>query len=200
MRNERIRGSRGYAERSVDTRPQLEKFLIVCEGEKTEPYYFRGFRVPKDVVEVFGTADNTIGVVEEAVERMTRRDYDQVWVVFDRDSFPPDRFNQALALAAQHNIKVAYSNEAFELWYLLHFHFFNTAISRHDYVDKLSRLLGKKYEKGSRTIYNELLSRQPEALKHARNLLKYYDPRDPVRDNPSTTVHLLVEELNQFLR
>lgn len=44
--------SRGYSPRKVDTREVKQRFLIVCEGSKTEPNYFRSFRVPKNVVEV----------------------------------------------------------------------------------------------------------------------------------------------------
>jgi hypothetical protein len=35
---------------------------------------------------------------------------------------------------------------------------------------------------------------------YATNLLATYDPSDPAHDNPSTTVHLLVQELNKHAR
>ena len=44
------RGNDGYTKRSVGTRETVQRFLVVCEGEKTEPNYFRSFRVPKNVV------------------------------------------------------------------------------------------------------------------------------------------------------
>ena len=46
------RNTRGYSSRKVETREVRQSFLIVCEGEKTEPNYFRSFRVPKNVVEI----------------------------------------------------------------------------------------------------------------------------------------------------
>lgn len=191
--------ARSHAERAVETRDPIDRFLIVCEGTKTEPNYFRAFRVPGFVVDVEGAGDNTIGVVRKAMELRGKGDYDQVWCVFDRDSFPAWRFNEALALAEREGIKVAYSNEAFELWYLLHFHYYNTALSRHDYIDRLSAAMGRRYEKGSPSIYRELLPRQQDALRNARRLLAQFDPSAPERDNPSTTVHLLVEQLNRAL-
>jgi hypothetical protein len=151
------------------------------------------------VIDVRGVGDNTVGVVEKALELSAEAEYDQVWVVFDRDSFPTRRFNEALSLAQDNDIQVAYSNEAFELWYLLHFHFFNTAITRQAYIKQLDKLLGHKYKKGSTTIYYELLHLQPNALKHAQKLMEYYSPADPANDNPSTTVFKLVKELNRFL-
>ncbi|MDL5046865.1 RloB domain-containing protein, partial [Oscillatoria amoena NRMC-F 0135] len=44
--------SRGYSPRKVDIKEVKQRFLIVCEGEKTEPNYFRSFRVPRNVVEI----------------------------------------------------------------------------------------------------------------------------------------------------
>ncbi len=48
-------------------------------------------------------------------------DYDQVWCVFDRDDLLPRQISEALHYAQQGAIRVAFSNQAFELWYLLHF-------------------------------------------------------------------------------
>jgi hypothetical protein len=49
-------------------------------------------------------------------------------------------------------------------------------------------------------MYAKLEDKQPQAIKHAKTLLASYDPHDPESDNPVTTVHLLVEELNQYIR
>lgn len=189
-----------YSARAVDTKEPLERFLIVCEGEKTEPNYFRSFRVPREVIDVHGLGDNTIRIVERAIELMAEDNYDQVWCVFDRDSFPARNFNAALDLARWHGIKVAYSNESFELWYVLHFEFLNSGIHRADYITKLHRLLGHRYEKNSDMIYEELEERQPDAIRNAARLLALYSPQNPERDNPSTTVYKLVTELNRFIR
>lgn len=190
----------GITPRKVGTREVGQRFLIVCEGEKTEPNYFKSFRVPREVITVHGVGRNTVSLVLEAIRLRNADNYDQVWCVFDRDSFPADRFNEALALAEREGIKVAYSNEAFELWYLLHFNFYNTGITHDDYKKRLDKLLGHKYEKNSSFIHEELRSRQPTAIVHAKQLLQQYNPAHPEQDNPSTTVHLLVEQLLRFER
>ena len=130
---------------------------------------------------------------------MALKKYDQVWVVFDRDSFTPQHFNAACLIADQNGIHKAYSNEAFELWYVLHFFYLDTGITRDDYCQRLSQpdCLGYKYEKKSQIIYDELLPRQSIAIRNAKRLLSQYNPKNPGTDKPSTTVHLLVEQLNR---
>jgi hypothetical protein len=172
--------------------------LIVCEGEKTEPNYFRSFRVPGLVVDVKGVGENPSRLVKTTQEYNQKDEYDQIWCVFDRDDWRTQDFNNAIKKAKTLKFRVAYSNEAFELWYVLHFEFLNTAIPRSQYIQKISSILGQPYQKNSTTIYNDLLGKQDTALKHARKLLSQYDPHNPAKDNPVTTVHLLVQELNRF--
>ncbi len=177
-----------------------QRFLIVCEGKKTEPNYFEKFPIPPDsIITVEGLGMNTDTLVEKTIELKSERKYDQVWAVFDRDVFPPEHFNNALRLAKANNIQVAYSNEAFELWYYLHFHYLETGITREDYCKRIGQtsFLGHKYVKKSKTIYDELLGRQSTAIQNAKRLLAQYNPSNPVSDKPSTTVHLLVEQLNR---
>src|SRR6476659_9074580 len=180
--------SRGYSPRKINTREVRQRFLIVCEGEKTEPNYFRSFRVPIDVK---GLGENPSKLVNSAKELKEKEEYDQVWCVFDRDAWTPEDFNNAIRNAESQGFKVAYSNEAFELWYVLHFEFLNTGIPRSNYLHKLNLLLNQKYKKNSETIYDELFGRQATAIKNAINLLNQYNPCNPAIDNPSTTVHLL---------
>jgi hypothetical protein len=192
-------GGRAQRERRVGGRRQRAVFLIVCEGEKTEPNYFKSFRVPSDVAHVVGAGAETLAVVEEAARLSELDSYDQVWCVFDRDSAPAERFNRALTLARRRGFHVAYSNEAFELWYLLHFHFLNTGISRRDYIQRLQPLIAGGYQKNDPDIYAKLHERQDDAIRNATRLLSEYPNPNPERDKPSTTVHLLVQELNRYL-
>lgn len=185
--------------RKKDFKSTRKNFLIVCEGEKTEPNYFQNFRVQKSVFDVVGIGANTESLVKKAIElqKNTNTSYDNVWCVFDRDSFPVKNFNSALALAKKNNIKVAYSNEAFEIWYLLHFNFHDAATSRTDYESMLTDRLGFKYKKNDTSIYDKLLPLQKNAINNATKLLQLYVKHSPSKDNPSTTVHLLVQELNK---
>lgn len=200
--SKRKTSSRGYSSRKVDTKEIRQRFLIVCEGEKTEPNYFRSFRVPKNVAEINikGVGENPSKLVNSAKTLKEQDEYDQVWCVFDRDDWPLEDFNNAIKKAESQGFKVAYSNEAFELWYVLHFEFLNSGIPRSDYCQKLNHHLNRKYQKNSDKIYDELVENQAIAIKNSTNLLDQYAPHIPAGDsNPSTTVHLLVQALNRFV-
>lgn len=192
--------SRGRSGRRVGTRAVRQRFLIVCEGEQTEPNYFRAFQVPGLVVKIEDVNERGRALIERAEQLREDDDYDQVWCVFDRDDLLPAQINDAHQRARQVNIHIAFSNQAFELWYLLHFDYHNTAITRDDYCERLERRLGRAYAKNSTAMYDGLLAQQPLAIANARRLLALYDPWRPAQDDPSTTVHHLVEELNKHRR
>ncbi|RME59593.1 RloB domain-containing protein [Candidatus Parcubacteria bacterium] len=192
--------------RQSNFRAKRRRVLIVCEGEKTEPNYFRRFRGNALEVKVIGTGTDTLDVVRQAkkLRESAKKEgapYDAVWVVFDKDDFSAEAFNRAIQTAQAEGLKTAYSNQAFELWYVLHFDYMDAAISRRQYREILDRRLGTTYKKNDPTLYDVLLERQPEAIQNAERLLHSYHPEhNPARDDPCTTVHLLVRELNGDFR
>jgi hypothetical protein len=74
----------------------------------------------------------------------------------------------------------------------------NNAITRADYINILDTKLGHKYEKNSVDIYDELQELQETAIRNAKTLLVGYNLSSPAKNDPSTTVHLLVEQLVKF--
>ena len=191
------RATKAY-KRKESIRNMNDTFLIVCEGQKTEPLYFDSFKIKSANVKVIGMGANTISLVEETIKLKEGKDFNQVWCVFDRDSFKAGNFYTAIQLADKHGIEVAYSNEAFELWYLLHFHYLDTGIDRQQYKKKLDGLLGREYKKNDPNMYKLLQSKQKTVIANAKRLLGSYTSGNPEHNKPSTTVHLLVEELNKF--
>ncbi len=205
--------------RKRNTKSKRRYFLIVCEGEKTEPNYFESLKndLPRGVltscrIDIEGTGRNTLSLVEESIkikerlENQTSLSIDKIWVVFDRDSFEPDNFNEAINLckSISPEIGCAWTNQAFELWYLLHFHFYNTAINREMYQrlieGNLRPFLGAdyKYEKNSTKMYNYLKENGnlERAIKFAIKLDAEFEGRcDYSNHNPSTKVHHLIAEL-----
>lgn len=212
------RRAQRQAKRKRERAPMPCRILVVCEGEKTEPNYFNSFITTPNKsfvydVEALGFGLNTIGVVKKAIELRDEdlshslTPYDAVWAVFDKDSFPPHDFDNAIALAKANNIGAAWSNEAFELWYLLHFEFRNTAMSRDDYKDAISaavnssgkwsgegRYVYKKNDKQSYDIMNSCGS-QSLAIKNAKALRGMFSDSACHSHNPSTTVDKLISQL-----
>lgn len=193
--------------RTTYVRPR-RRVLIVCEDQKSACLYFEAFPVDQERYEVHteGTGMNTYGVVERAIvlkREAGRRDepYSEVWCVFDRDEFPAQHFNRAFELARTNNINIAWSNEAFELWYLLHFSYCDTALHRSDYAGKLKPHLGRPYAKADPEIYGLLKTHQEAAIRNAQRLEQHW--RDlgkysPEGSNPCTSVHKLVALLNEL--
>lgn len=195
MRNAPRKGGGGLLDRKVERRGEPKPhILIVCEGEKTEPNYFKAFRVSS--AEIIGIGHVTKSLVEYAIRYRDAADYpyDQVWCVFDRDDF--DDFAEAITLAERNNMGVAYSNQAFELWYLLHFSFMDSALHRDGYIEILKRQLGT-YKKNDRWMYDRLIEFQADAIRNAEKLLGSFTG-SPNKSDPSTTVHRLVIELNKY--
>jgi len=191
--------------RKRNIRKPYKWIYIFTEGQKTEPIYFEAkkkeIRKNNIKIEITGTARNTLDLVNFALdfvrEEKVDLNEDDCWVVFDKDSFKKD-FDNSIEKAESNGLKVAYSNECFELWLLLHFDFLNSAIGRKEYSKKLTRKLEKKYSKNF-NIYPFIKDKETNAIKNTRKLLKQFENENSCfKKNPSTTVHLLVESLNEL--
>ncbi len=187
------------------------RILIVSEGTKTEKNYFESFpkfNVNTKAVDVVckGTATNTIQVVKEA-RKLEKKEkdspYDMVWVVFDRDSFEDHKFDTAIELSHNWGYGCAWSNEAFELWYVLHFEDRQTAMSRTEYEKCITNhvkkhIPGYRYRKNDKNTYQILkqYGSQKDAIRRASKMIDFLAGTAPHECNPATTVYELVELLN----
>lgn len=194
-------------------KPTRESFLILCEGESTEPHYFNSFRLTSATVRTLPvTAGDAMAVVRAAIKRQQTetdngKEYDHYWVIFDKDATSNATFNQAIALAESYGFHVAYSNQAFELWFLLHFDYVSGPLHRNQYAGRLTKRLGFPYSKQAdvaRLLYKALYSRQTTAIDNARRLYDQFagelsgKGHDPATEESSTTVYVLVEQLRAF--
>lgn len=240
--------TREVQERPQHTRHYKEYFLIVCEDESTEPTYFKKVfqeefekLLPKDTIriETVGTGRNSLGVVEKAVEKRISRTeiipktIDHVWAVFDKDDLDQNetttqRFEDAFLVAAANDINIAYSNECFELWLLLHFVNVSNAkpIPRkaaegEDKSGCLYGMLENTINKGrtpdKQILYDYAHHSRPyisvekliaiimksgdetKAIARAQALDASQQDKKPIVANPNTTVYKLVQELREWL-
>jgi hypothetical protein len=164
-------------ERKQGRRTSYDRILIVSEGSKTEPNYFREIRescrLHTASVEVrrgeLGTTP--IQVVEytrtlfedgDRHKNIQRRAFERLYAVFDRDDH--DSYHAALALAASLDGKLR--NDAkqpirfqaiasvpcFELWLLLHYEDIQAPLHRNDVMRRL-KLHIPRYDKGASNAF-----------------------------------------------
>jgi len=206
-------GTRGRFNRDIGrrdaNREKARTFLIVVEGEKTERIYFETLcRVLglKSVEVHHPECTDPIGLVEVAVARAearaasaTQDAFDEVWIVFDRESQHGDRIKQiqpARQLAADRKHRVALSIPCFELWLVLHFQPRPGAL---DTKARAERLLKDEHlpDYDGKTLPGELFTAEKlrYAVQNAEECSKYHDLPGSKGD-PSSEVHLLIRALN----
>lgn len=207
MGSRRRLDDRPVGRRGAYREPKL-RILIVCEGQETEPGYFRAFQhaahnprvhikiarecgVPKTVVEV------AIRLREEAKQEAKRqRDenlrWDEVWGVFDVDEHP--NLDKARQLAEASSIQLAISNPCFELWALLHFQDQRAHVERHKVRIALQRHL-PGYDKA--LDFARMQPGYDDALRRARDLSLEADRHGEPERNPTTGVPRLTELIRQ---
>lgn len=190
--------------------------LIVCEGENTEPSYFNQFRLSSATIKSVGEGYNTTSLVKRAIQLASEKQYDQVWCVFDKDDFAESDFNSAIQIAESQKFQVAYSNQSFEYWLILHFDDHQGGgMHRRNYNDKINELLkpfGVTYDgNGSKKVnedFFELLDgvnpktnkkRIDLAITRAKRNFNQFDHQNPAKEESSTTVFQLAEELIKHL-
>ena len=131
-----------------------DKVLIMCSGE-TEKIYFNFYKNKHkndlkniSIKVVTHKKSNPLAVVQAALTQ--KRDYNEVWTVFDKDDFTD--FDTAIILALDNGINCAFSNEAIEYWFFLHFENKTGAMSRYTLNAELEKKLGFEYEKDAAVI------------------------------------------------
>lgn len=211
------------ARKSEFRTPKANSFLIITEGECTEPYYFQGIKneierkiggsidiIEAPMISIEGEGCSTMRLVEKAVEIISKSHilYQNVWIVFDKDDF--NDFDEAINSAHEYGFNTAWCNQCFEYWLYLHFNYSDASLHRNDWFNKVDELfrqyaLGNgEYEKNNRNIFTLLNNSVgvETAIKHAKRRMDGFDnTKDrPSEFDPGTTVHLLVEELMNYLK
>lgn len=211
---------RRQLERKLNARASYDRILIVSEGSKTEPNYFKEiraeFRLHSANVEVQPGALGTepLQVVDYARELFENGDrhkgirprvFEQVYAVFDRDDHRT--FHNALARARaldgtlrndlKQPVKFAAipSRPSFEFWLLLHFENVRNLIHRDEAMRRLKRHL-PDYDKGYGRAFAETKSELQTAIDRARILAGRVNPADDTE--PYTGIIDLVELLTNL--
>lgn len=190
--------------RRKDTRNKILSVIIACEDEVSAPTYFKMIVkrlkenkiITQDSLVISNHKHNTPkGVLDDLIkhkeDEKNYKDFEHRWIVIDRDAprvngggYSTDDFNGALTSAKSKQVEVAYVNDSYELWYLLHFTPRTTAILRDEILkDIIKKLKVKnqtkfrnlddeniKSQKYTEFIFEELLELQPIAIRNAKKL------------------------------
>jgi hypothetical protein len=186
------------------------RYLIYCEGRRTEVRYFQDVRTDlrASTVEIVIGREHKepLGLVQAAIEHQRQAPnrqkdgyeaYDQVWCVFDVEApRPHPRLADALRLARKYGVQCAVSNPCFELWVLLHFreppgYLTSKQASRHVEACDCG------YSREAKQVdYDVIRDKRLDAYDRAARLdQRHREPAKAVGRNPWTSVHLLVDAL-----
>ena len=196
---------------------QPEYHLIVTEGKSTEPQYFQAIRDSinqtyrgRVQLDIYGEGQNTLSLFDKAKKHVQQSSnvYKHVWIVYDTDDFPQDSINRTAELCVQSSsdeteYHAIWSNQCIELWFLLHFSYFQSDIHRKEYWPKLSECLTMygfgTYEKGRTDMYSILAPYMDIAIRNAKKLDAVNQGRTPATSAPGTKMFELIEKLEPYL-
>jgi hypothetical protein len=214
-----------HHERKPGDRASCDRILIVCEGSKTEPNYFKEIRAAyhlrEDVVVILSstTGTDSIQVVECAKEifesgipakirpgkPIPPLYFEQIFAVFDRDDH--ESYSNALRKAASLDgklknkqkqpvsFKAIPSVPCFELWLLLHYKDVQAPLHRKEVMKRLKRHF-PDYDKGAKGVFAYTSDGLDIAMKRAEILAERFAP-DTTEQDPYTAVFKLVTTLRK---
>ncbi|HFU76437.1 MAG TPA: RloB domain-containing protein [Campylobacterales bacterium] len=187
--------------------------LIALEDTKSSKYYFQALLKDKKLTgkvvfaKHIGTDSGNVveAIVTHERENPTQK-YEKKWAVIDKDDYSKNQINGAIQRAKDLGICIAISNEAYELWILLHFQPLTRYTSRMELNSKLNTIFkerfGLEYSKSSQDIYGFIVGLQSEAIKNSKQLVATHIRNNgklyPYTHNPLTMVFQLVECLNSL--
>lgn len=197
-----------------------ERHLIVCEGEKTEPFYFKGMRDAlksefrnRIHIVVKGTGLHTVDLLDYALrESRLSGGYDHVWLAYDRDDFDLREFDSVVDKCAQGSDEMTvfhplWSNPCFEVWMLLHFGYTTAEMTSAEAIaktdDAFRKYLKRPYKKNDTKLFEGLSSRLIDAISNAERLSGWHEERcmtNPSGMNPGTHLYEIVNTLQDYLR
>ncbi len=198
-----------YKSRKSGNRRPYKILVIVCGGQKTECKYFSNYKQRKSGLRIETlncTENDPENLVNFALKQISKYDLDlnsgdRVWCVFDLDRTKEETLEKIKKLA-EDKVMLCLSNPCFELWYILHFGYFENNVSTKDLQNRLEEYINN-YNK-SEDYFQKLLPKRDEAIKNAKKLNQKHEKAKikllSTKSNPSTQVFQLVEYILKVIR
>ncbi len=163
-------------------------FFVFCEGETEEAYIGllkRLYRIPVEISPKIAGNRITRKYIKHTLQSKPSDPKDKIFLLYDLDV--PEMLAKLQAIPD--TILLA-SNPCFELWYILHYVNHTNAFSSEECIVKFEKLC-REYKKGkiSCTLGAKLNEHKVKAIERAKKLIRY--------ENPSTSVYLFIEELEE---
>ena len=195
---------------------------ILTEGRTEEAYFSRigeivgedtdwNYSVTVEVKEIIsGSKTDPINIVKEA--KRSKKDFDKIWVVFDKDRERDEENRKAIELAVKSKINVAFSSISFEHWIILHFEKNNFAFERSDCESRgdacicdglicastylRTPTIYPTFKKGYPLLYDDLQTKNYIAIENAAWLRHHQLPYESIHLlNPYSDTDILLCEL-----
>ena len=208
------KGSTWRKKRKEPDRDRIEGAVwIFTEGEKTEPNYLKGlisricsdpqYRRTYHLVPCKGSGITVFSKALGYLKKIISDEMGDIYIVFDKDDIHDAVFDGLISdIEARSDSKwhwhAIWSNECFELWYVLHFEYLCADVGRKTYYSKLDKYMqknGKKaYDKSSEDIYDLLreIGSPADALVNAERLEDKWKGYTPSKSIPCTRIRELL--------
>lgn len=196
-------------QRKIARRQPYERILIVCEGEKTEPFYFQGLCSSLNLhtanIEITGDCGSSPRSIFEKAQEVFKKaekeqnSFDKVYCVFDKDNH--DGYSEVISQIVSKKPKDTFfaitSVPCFEYWLLLHFQLTTRPFSNaSDVISELRQFI-PNYAKGNNEIFQKIQNSMKFALDNALDNAERAnrEAKQNHTDNPTTSVSDLVNKL-----
>lgn len=175
---------------------------IMCEGE-TEAQYFKILKhryntpaVTAQKLDIKAVDKAGTALIKKAAAIAKQHQYVRTYVVFDRDDRSDAEVAKCRKLAQELGMTMLFSSACFEIWYLLHFEYFETDYTPKQLYQRLSQpdYFNQKYEgtKG-KDVHEYLEDRVGQAVTNGTRLLERKP--DLVHDRPFTNLAVHLREM-----
>jgi len=208
------RNAKFYQRDKPNRRATGRTFLIITEGEKTEPHYFFALRdqlqlksADVEIIHSKGTDPMSLTEKAKALRDAKKKgarnsfavEYDEVWVVFDLETANHPHRKKAEQVQSSKGfsgIDFAFSDPSFEYWLLLHEKYTTSNFPDSEAVEKRFKSFHADYSKGNWKPTKEFLIKLPSAVTRAEQCRQYHE-ESAGDGNPSTHVDKLARNLNE---
>lgn len=201
--------------RTQKQRQVRNTILIITNGKETEQNYFNSIKACFDSIFTINVEFKN-KQCDELVQyacSLEATAYNQIWCLFDIDDAQKEgHLSSAIEKAKRGNIKIAFSNEAFEVWLLYHFtKSVSPKLNRKTYILEINKQLQAQgysatYEKNNKTLLaSTFVPRALVATERAKTVYQrreadhktmYGNANYPVAEWKSiSTVYQLIESL-----